>query len=219
MRGTGRHGGLQLDLSGAEPVAAFLWLCGTARGAARGTPVNGVPRHRGGAGDRDRTGMASLEGNGSGRSQLLVKRLCTTRRAFRALAPHGRLEERFLPVARRTADRVLRFAAPLLPTSARRSESLLSSPSGTTHRAGRAGWRPTAGPSSCDISGAGPRRSSVSPGSRPRQLGLCRPVACACRRAVRAAQRGWRQGRSRPSPGRPRSGGARGRCGARGRLR
>jgi hypothetical protein len=44
------------------------------------------------------------------------------------------------------------------------------------------------------------RRDSVSLRSRPRRPGLHRSAACGCRPTVRAAQRGPRQRRSRPSP-------------------
>ena len=59
---------------GASAAPVFLHLGGDTqqnyqplpqREQCRGTPVNCVPRHRSGAGDRDRTGMASLEGWGS----------------------------------------------------------------------------------------------------------------------------------------------------------
>jgi hypothetical protein len=50
---------------------------------------------------------------------------------------------------------------------------------------------------------AGFLRDSVSPRSRPRRRGLRRSAARACRPTVRAARRGPRQRRSRPSPPRP----------------
>src|SRR5688500_12249984 len=109
-----------------------------------------------GAGDRDRTGMASLEGLGLPARSWLVRAKSGACRAFRVPRREmaGRSSGSSVSLAQRPVE-CCGSRASVLPTPALRSESLLSSPSGTAHRAGHAGRWPTAWPLSCEMFGAG----------------------------------------------------------------
>jgi hypothetical protein len=92
---------------------------GQPREGRRGTPFTGVPRHRCGAGDRDRTGMASLEGLGHQGPSWLVRVKSGGSRAFHVPQRHvWRPEERLLVVVWTVASRVPRFADALQPAGA-----------------------------------------------------------------------------------------------------